>query len=65
MVHLLFNFLASVLIFFVPFLYRIPFLGSQWLATTASENKLWAFVYVLGVFFVIPGIFLGASLLFA
>lgn len=65
MVHLLFNLLASVLIFLVPFLYRIPFLASQWLATIASENKLWAFVYVLGVFFVIPGIFLGVSLLFA
>lgn len=63
LVHLLFNVLAAVLIFFIPFLYRIPLLGSQKLATAASENKFFALAYVLGVFFIIPGIFLGISFL--
>jgi sodium-dependent phosphate cotransporter len=64
-VHVLFNLLAALLIFFVPFLYRIPLSGAQKLATAAAENKFLALAYVLGVFFVIPGILLGASLLFA
>lgn len=63
LVHLLFNVFAAVLIFFTPFLYRIPLLGSQKLAAAASENKLIALAYVLGVFFIIPGIFLGISVL--
>jgi len=52
-----------VLIFFIPFLYRIPLFGSQKLAAAASENKFVALAYVLGVFFIIPGIFLGISFL--
>jgi len=63
LVHLFFNVLAAVLIFFIPFLYRIPLFGSQKLAAAASENKFVALAYVLGVFFIIPGIFLGISFL--
>jgi sodium-dependent phosphate cotransporter len=63
LVHVLFNVLAAMLIFFIPFLYRIPLLGSQKLAAAASENKFIALAYVLGVFFIIPGIFLGISVL--
>ncbi|MFH7242509.1 MAG: Na/Pi symporter [Spirulina sp.] len=65
MVHLLFNLLAAILIFFVPFLYRIPYEGSQKLATMATDNKGWALAYILGVFFIIPGALLGVSLLLA
>ncbi len=63
MVHLLYNFLGVVIIYGIPFLRRLPIQGAQTLALVASERKYLAFAYIIGVFFVIPGILLGFTAL--
>ena len=63
MVHMLYNFLGVVVIYGIPFLCQLPLIGAQKLADVASERKYLAFVYILGVFFVIPAILLGISTL--
>lgn len=64
LVHLFFNVLGVLIIFGLPFLRPLPVLGAERLAAAASENKLVAFAYLIGVFFVIPFLLLGISLLF-
>ncbi len=64
MVHLLYNTLGVILIYDIPFLCRLPILSAETLATVASERKSIAFAYMIGVFFVIPGILLGATAIF-
>jgi sodium-dependent phosphate cotransporter len=61
-VHLFFNLLGALLIFGIPFLRPLPVLGAKLLGTAASENKLIALLYLIGVFFIIPLILLGLSL---
>jgi len=61
-VHLFFNLLGVLLIFGVPFLRPLPVIGAESLGKAASENKLIALVYLIGVFFVIPLLLLGISL---
>ncbi|MPY86365.1 MAG: Na/Pi cotransporter family protein [Luteitalea sp.] len=56
LVHVLFNVFALVLIFTLPFLRNIPMLGAEWLAALAAQRKLFAAVWVLGVFVVMPGL---------
>lgn len=62
-IHLTYNVLGVVLIYGVPFLRNLPVKAAEWLGTTASENKLAALAYILGVFFVAPGLCLGISAL--
>ncbi|MEL6492500.1 MAG: Na/Pi symporter [Cyanobacteria bacterium J06634_6] len=64
MVHLLYNTLGVVLIYGIPFLCRLPILCAEKLAVVASERKSIAFAYIIGVFFVVPGVLLGASAIF-
>jgi sodium-dependent phosphate cotransporter len=64
MVHFLFNFFGVLIIFCIPFMYRIPIFLATKFASLASERKYLAFVYIIGVFFVIPGFFLGVTKLF-
>lgn len=54
LIHLLFNLFAVILIFSVPFLRTLPLMGANWLGKVATENKLIAAVWVLGMFIVIP-----------
>jgi sodium-dependent phosphate cotransporter len=63
-VHLFFNLLGVLLIFGIPFLRPLPVIWAERLATAASENKLIALAYLGGVFFVIPLILVGVSMLF-
>jgi sodium-dependent phosphate cotransporter len=63
-VHLFFNLLGVVIIFGIPFSSRWPVLAAETLAYVASERKSLAFAYIIGVFFVIPGLLLGISSLF-
>ncbi|MEN9226877.1 MAG: Na/Pi symporter [Thermostichus sp. HHBFW_bins_43] len=69
-VHFLFNFLGVILIFGIPFLLgiqplrQLPVLGAEALAKAASEHKIVALIYVIGVFFLLPAVCLGISLLF-
>lgn len=64
LVHLLYNIFGVIIIYGIPFLCRLPIVWSQSLAAVASERKFIALAYIIGVFFVIPGMLLGASVVF-
>ncbi|MDJ0576904.1 MAG: Na/Pi symporter [Xenococcaceae cyanobacterium MO_234.B1] len=64
LVHLLYNIFGVIVIYGIPFLCRLPILCAQSLAAVASERKFIALAYIIGVFFVIPGLLLGTSVLF-
>jgi len=64
MVHLLFNLLGTLIIFGIPFLRRLPVVGSERLGAAASERPWVAFAYLGGVFFALPLLLLGLSWLF-
>jgi sodium-dependent phosphate cotransporter len=54
LVHTLFN-VTGVLIFFpAPFMRRIPVRLAGLLAGACARSRKWAFIYVLGAFFVVP-----------
>ena len=61
LVHFLFNILAVVLIFSIPFLRNIPPRIARRFAQVASRNKWMVLVYVVGVFFVVPGILIAIT----
>lgn len=63
-VHLLYNFLGVALFAAVPPLYALPMRSAQALANGARRSPWIVPGYLLGVFFVIPGIVLGAQSLF-
>lgn len=54
LVHTMFNTFAALLILGVPFLRKLPPAGSDWLAGMAEKNKIYVFIWVGGVFFVLP-----------
>lgn len=60
-IHMTYNVLGVVIIFGLPFLRYLPVHAAEWLGETAAENKLIALAYILGVFFVIPGLLLAAT----
>jgi len=60
-IHLTYNILGVVIIYGIPFLRHLPVKAAEWLGQTASENKMAALAYVLGVFFVVPAVCLGVS----
>lgn len=60
-IHLTYNVLGVVVIFGLPFLRYLPVRAAEWLGDTAAENKIYALIYVLAVFFVLPGIALGVT----
>jgi sodium-dependent phosphate cotransporter len=64
LVHLLYNCSAVGLIYGIKNLRKIPVRGALWLARVATKNKMIAIVYILGVFFVIPGILVFITQLF-
>lgn len=56
LVHLLFNLLATALIFGVPFLRVIPLKGAALLGELGARKKLFVVAWVLGVFVVVPAV---------
>lgn len=64
LVHMLYNTFGVIVIYGIPFLCRLPITCAQTLANVASERKAIAFTYIIGVFFVIPGLLLGSTALF-
>ncbi len=56
LVHLIYNTSAVLLIYGIKNLRIIPIRGAIWLARTASENKMIALLYIVGVFFILPGL---------
>lgn len=63
LVHLLFNTFGVIVIYGIPVFRRLPILSAQTLANVACERKEVAFFYILSVFFLVPGLLLGASVL--
>jgi len=57
LVHLLFNISGILIIYPVPFLRRIPIRLAQGLAAQTAKRRWVAFAYMIGVFFVMPLIF--------
>lgn len=64
LIHLVYNTLGVVVIYGVPFLRALPLMGAEWLAGLASERKMYALLYVLSVFFVVPGVLIFLTQLF-
>ena len=60
-IHLSYNVIGVLLIYGVPILRFLPVRAAEWLGVTAAENKAVALAYILGVFFVIPGLCLGVT----
>ena len=54
LVHTLFNTFAALVILGIPFMRKLPPAGSDWLAALATKNKLYVFLWIGGVFFIIP-----------
>ncbi|EXJ12945.1 Na/Pi symporter [Nitrincola nitratireducens] len=64
LVHLLFNLVGILLIYGLPFLRGLPPGIAIGLADLAQKSKLYVAAYILGVFFVLPLLLIGASQLF-
>jgi len=58
LVHFLFNLLAVIVIYGIPFLRELPLKGAEKLAEVGTKNKFLAFGYVIGTFFILPGLIL-------
>ena len=56
LVHLLFNVIGVVFIYGIPFLRRVPYNTARRFAQVASRYKSLVVAYVLGVFFILPGL---------
>lgn len=56
LVHLLFNLVASVLIYTNVRLRRVPMALSEWIAEVAVRSKARALLYVVGLFYGLPGL---------
>jgi sodium-dependent phosphate cotransporter len=64
LVHFLFNFSGVILFTLIPGLYELPIRSAEWLGGLTEKNRGYAFAYIFGVFFILPGsIFGGQSLL--
>ncbi|WP_221794718.1 Na/Pi symporter [Oceanobacter mangrovi] len=61
LVHLIFNVLAVVVIYGLPFLRNIPLVAAERLAEAALKNKLYAGGYILTLFFIAPLVLIGGS----
>ena len=61
LIHFLFNFLAVLLFVAVPWLYSIPIRSAEWLGELTERNRGYAFGYIFGAFFLIPGSIFGAQ----
>ncbi len=65
LVHLLYNTSAVAFIYGIKTLRKIPIRGALWLARLAAEKKLYALFYLLGIFFVVPGVLIFLHEIFA
>ncbi len=58
LVHLLYNVFGVVLFLYTPWLKDTPVWSAEWLGNKTEANRLWAIGYIVGVFFVLPGLVL-------
>lgn len=55
LVHLVFNIMATVFIFGIPFLRELPVKGADYISDMAIKNKAVVAGYLVSIFVVIPG----------
>lgn len=65
LVHLMYNVFGVALFIAVPLLRRLPILSAEALSRAAEQRKAVVFAYVLLVFFILPGLFVGGQYLLA
>ena len=61
LVHLLYNVFGVVLFLVVPWLKTLPVRSAEWLGELTERNRAYALVYLLLVFFVLPGVVFGIT----
>jgi sodium-dependent phosphate cotransporter len=62
-VHLLYNIIGVIVIYGIPYLRELPLKAAEIFAAIASERKSLAFAYIVTVFFFMPSMFMGISIL--
>ncbi|MGX9418406.1 Na/Pi symporter [Vibrio sp. RC27] len=61
LVHLAFNILATLFIYGIPFLRNLPLQGAEKISELAIKNKSVVAIYLVSLFFIIPGAILAIS----
>ena len=61
LIHLLYNVAGVIVIYGIPWLRRLPLWAAERLAEATMRRKIYALAYLLVVFFVLPGVAIGAS----
>lgn len=61
LIHLLYNVIGVVVVYGIPFLRNIPLWCAETLAEATVKRKLYAAVYLVLVFFIIPAFLIGTS----
>lgn len=64
LVHMLFNVFAVVVIFGLPFLRDLPIRGAELLGMLASEKKIYAAAWIVGVFLLLPLLLIAITTIF-
>lgn len=64
LVHLVFNISGILLVYPIPAVRRLPIRAAKWMADLATESKRYAFGFILGLFFVLPGLLILVTKLF-
>jgi len=65
LVHLLYNSFGVLLFTTVPVVRDLPLRSAQWLGDVSEKRRAFAFGYILGMFFLLPGSVLGGQQLLA
>ena len=60
-VHFLYNVSGVLVIYGLPFLRVLPIRAAELLADVTTRNKLFALAYIIGVFFLVPGVLIALS----
>ncbi len=56
LVHLLFNLTATVIVYPIPAIRRLPLMAAEALARLAARSRTWAFVYLVVLFYGVPAL---------
>lgn len=64
LVHMLFNVFAVLVIFGLPFLRDLPIRGAEILGRLASEKKIYAAAWIVGVFLLLPLVLIALTTVF-
>lgn len=65
LVHFLYNVVGVLVFSLVPWVKEWPVASAIWLGNKTEANRGWAFAYILGVFFVLPGSVFAGEFLFS